>query len=94
MTSTITLGGKKERRRGLVVLEIGAGVRVPTVRQTSEKLIRQAAGRGGMLIRVNPDFPQRNKAPADSFISLKEGALVTLRALDEIIARLSAPQVG
>jgi hypothetical protein len=39
----------------LVVIEIGAGTAIPTVRYTSE---RAAASTGGTLIRINPREPQ------------------------------------
>ena len=47
------------RRCRVVVLEIGAGDNVRTVRQTSETLLRDVVGAGGVptLIRINPDLP-------------------------------------
>ncbi len=56
----------------LVVLEIGAGTAVPTVRRTAESLAR------GRLIRVNPAEPA---VVAGSGVSVPLGALVALRAL-------------
>ena len=42
-------------RPGLVIIEIGAGSAVPTVRMTSERL---ASRTDAMLIRINPREPQ------------------------------------
>jgi NAD-dependent SIR2 family protein deacetylase len=45
------LGSINNRRQKLVVIELGAGTAVPTVRHTSEALVREY---GGHLIRINP----------------------------------------
>jgi len=57
----------------LVVIELGAGIHIPTVRLESE---RRAANR---LIRINP---LAANIPAGQGISFSHGALETLRALD------------
>jgi NAD-dependent SIR2 family protein deacetylase len=59
----------------LVVVECGAGVAVPSVRNTSHKI---AGRRGGTLVRINPREPD----VPDGHISLSLGALAALRALD------------
>ncbi|HEX7652256.1 MAG TPA: Sir2 family NAD-dependent protein deacetylase [Verrucomicrobiae bacterium] len=45
------LGGLKNQRAKLVVVEVGAGNAIPTVRRTSEAIARQLSG---TLIRINP----------------------------------------
>ena len=55
----------------LVVIELGAGLAVPTVRWFGESL-------GVPLIRINPDAPEVSSARA---ISLPLGALAALRLL-------------
>ncbi len=60
--------------QGVVIVEIGAGSFVPTVRATSESLVEQ----GARLIRINPREPQ---VPAGQ-ISLPMGGLAAIEALD------------
>jgi NAD-dependent SIR2 family protein deacetylase len=64
---------RKQVRRGrMVVIEIGAGTAVPTVRVECESA-------GGTLIRINP----REAATCDGTRSLLDGALSTLSRIDE-----------
>lgn len=66
-----------ERLEGrFVVLEIGAGTSVPTVRLTSEHLARNP---GGRLVRINPREPQ---TPGDG-IGIALPGLAALEALDQ-----------
>jgi hypothetical protein len=60
----------------LVVVEMGAGLAVPTVRYEGEQLTREKNAR---LIRINPRDPE---LPGDG-ISLSMGALEALQAIDE-----------
>ena len=62
------------RGRKLIVLELGAGSAVPTVRHTCESA-------GGLLIRMNPREPE---APAGA-ISIAAGALHALTAIDALL---------
>jgi NAD-dependent SIR2 family protein deacetylase len=64
-----------------VIIEIGAGTAVPTVRVNMERIARQ---HGGTLIRVNPREPEVPRG----HISIAGHALETLRALDQ---RLDSP---
>ena len=70
----------------LVILELGAGTAVPTVRRCGETL---AARFGATLLRINPDLPTH---PGDgsasvasvggpSVIALPQSALAALQAL-------------
>lgn len=59
----------------LVVVELGAGTGVPTVRLTSERLVARL---GATLIRVNPREPQVPRGQ----ISLACGAQAALEAVD------------
>jgi NAD-dependent SIR2 family protein deacetylase len=68
------LGGLGPAR--IVVIELGAGQAVATVRRISEQIVRQYRGR---LIRINPREPD---VPA-GHLALPLGALAALRALDE-----------
>jgi NAD-dependent SIR2 family protein deacetylase len=69
------LRGVEGARARLVVLELGAGTAVPTVRLTSESLARRL---GGTLIRVNPREPE---VPAAG-IGLSMGAREAIQAIE------------
>jgi NAD-dependent SIR2 family protein deacetylase len=60
----------------LVVVEMGAGIAVPTVRYQGEQLVRE---RNARLVRINPRDPE----VPEGEISLSMGALEALRAVDE-----------
>jgi NAD-dependent SIR2 family protein deacetylase len=62
----------------LVVVEIGAGTAVPTVRMTSEQLHR----RGAALVRINVREPEGPRGT----IGLAGGAAATLAAIDQALA--------
>lgn len=69
----------RQWRRGierLLVIEIGAGTNIPTVRMTSERL-------AGQLIRINPREPQLGGA---SGISLALGGLEGLQGIERALA--------
>jgi NAD-dependent SIR2 family protein deacetylase len=77
-----------------VVIELGAGKAVPTVRITAEQsagrldAARAGAGRGavnGSLIRINPD-PAAVGVPPGAGISVCQGALAALSAIDARLA--------
>lgn len=63
---------------GTVVVEVGAGTAVPTVRLTSEHLARRT---GGHLIRINPREPQTPSGAT----SVPLGGLAALEALDRLM---------
>lgn len=67
----------------LVVIELGAGTAVPTVRNHSETLI---ARRGARLIRLNSREPQ---GPAGA-LALASGALAGLQAIEQKLQNLPA----
>lgn len=68
----------RRAHRDLVVVELGAGQAVPTVRRYSEL----ASAATGALIRVNPREPQIRH---DRGVSLATGGLATLRELDALL---------
>mmetsp|Transcript_39193 Transcript_39193/g.75291 ORF Transcript_39193/g.75291 Transcript_39193/m.75291 type:complete len:304 (-) Transcript_39193:221-1132(-) len=66
----------------IVIVEVGAGTSVPTVRNTSERLA-QVWGEGACLIRINAREEMiPNASQIDQAISIKGGALSTLEALE------------
>jgi NAD-dependent SIR2 family protein deacetylase len=66
------------RGRAVVVVELGAGRSVPTVRFQCEGAARSL---GATLIRINPREPQ---GPAGT-LGFAEGALAVLRRLDDLL---------
>ena len=71
------LGELAAARARLVVLELGAGTGVPTVRLTSDSIARRL---GGTLVRVNPREPE---APPGA-ISLRAGAREAIERLADL----------
>jgi NAD-dependent SIR2 family protein deacetylase len=60
-----------------VVIEMGAGTSIPTIRFTSERL----GGRGGLVVRINPREPQIGP----EHLSMPVGALEGLTAIDRAL---------
>lgn len=65
--------------RPAVVVEMGAGTAIPTIRNLSERLGRR---RGVTVVRINPREPWID-AP---HLSIPEGSLAALREIDALIA--------
>jgi NAD-dependent SIR2 family protein deacetylase len=70
---------EENRRRRTVVVELGAGTSIPTIRNLSERLGRRA---GVTVVRVNPREPWID-AP---HLSIPDGALPALRGIDAALA--------
>jgi NAD-dependent SIR2 family protein deacetylase len=62
-----------------VVIEIGAGMNVPTVRHFARRVVLQ---HGGSLIRINPREHHIGSLPG---IGIAGGALATLNAIDAVL---------
>ena len=62
-----------------VVIELGAGKAIPTVRHFSERIITEHSGR---LIRINP---REWQVPTPRDIGLQAGALAGLQAISEML---------
>lgn len=62
----------------LVVVELGAGTAVPTVRRHAEL----ASAASGALIRINPREPEIRHGRG---VSIREGSLTALRAIDALL---------
>lgn len=69
------LGQWLDRVRRPVVIELGAGVHIPTVRHFSQHVVH---ARGGRLIRINPTDAD---VPTSRDVGLAMGALAGLRAI-------------
>eukprot|EP00931_Biecheleriopsis_adriatica_P115089 TRINITY_DN90926_c0_g1_i1.p1 TRINITY_DN90926_c0_g1~~TRINITY_DN90926_c0_g1_i1.p1 ORF type:complete len:311 (-),score=51.54 TRINITY_DN90926_c0_g1_i1:22-891(-) len=72
--------GSEEDVGGPVVVELGAGEAVPTVRRTSETLVREL---GGTLVRINP---RDSHMPRGLGISMPCGALEGLELIAAALA--------
>ena len=68
---------KENKNKSLVIVEIGAGLAVPTVRMTCESLFQNWRGEAS-FIRINP----RDTASKDGIEVLETGALEGLRLMD------------
>jgi len=67
----------------MVILEIGAGDRVRTVRKESEKYLTKWRDKDVTLIRINPEFPLSDHPDnAHKIISIMSGALEALKEID------------
>ncbi|MFO7813561.1 MAG: Sir2 family NAD-dependent protein deacetylase [Pelovirga sp.] len=71
---------EQHRNKALVVIEIGAGTAIPTIRNLSERLGRRPDTR---VLRINPREPQIR----DDHFSFGGGAVETLSALNEVLSR-------
>lgn len=69
----------QHRDHPLVVVEMGAGTAIPTIRRTSERL---GGRQGAVVIRINPREPQI----ARPHLSLPCGALAGLTAIDAALS--------
>jgi len=79
----------------VVIIEIGAGTAIPTVRQVAEK---QALLLGATLIRINPEAPQippevASRTGKENF-SFTQDSLALLEALDALIEKKTAAAAG
>ncbi|MDY7579938.1 hypothetical protein RGU70_16620 [Herbaspirillum sp. RTI4] len=68
----------RQAMKNPVVIEIGAGSAIKTVRNFSERIIQQ---QGGYLIRINPD---ECDVPRESDVGLPLGALDALTAIERM----------
>lgn len=78
----------KRAQSRLVIIELGAGKAIPTVRIRAEYVAASAVGAssGGSLIRINPD-PGAAAVPPGAGVALPAGALAALSAIDARLHR-------
>ena len=74
---------RKALLEDFVVIEIGAGLAVPTVRYHSESLVERS--KHGTLIRINPTEPEISLRVKGDHIELPMKGLEALRAIDELL---------
>jgi NAD-dependent SIR2 family protein deacetylase len=68
-----------DRVRRPVVIEIGAGLNIPTVRHFSHRVARR---KNAALVRINPREPHVEQGHG---VGIAGGALATLRAIDSLL---------
>jgi len=68
------------RKKNVVVIECGAGVEIPSIRECSEEVIEEV---GGKLVRINPAHPQ---VPTGQ-VGLELGALEALEGIQQVLKR-------
>ena len=66
------------------MIEIGAGLNIPTVRHFAHRVVLR---HGGSLIRINPREADPGSMPG---IGIPAGALETLTAIDALLGRKQA----
>lgn len=71
-----------ESQARIVVVEIGAGTAIPSVRHFSHRIIHEC---GGRIIRINPG---ESKVPSSMDIGLATGSLEALRGIDAFMGAL------
>mmetsp|Transcript_63100 Transcript_63100/g.131162 ORF Transcript_63100/g.131162 Transcript_63100/m.131162 type:complete len:333 (+) Transcript_63100:111-1109(+) len=76
----------------LVVLEVGCGLRVPSLRKKGEEILRDF-GQQASLIRINPEY-ELNPLVCPPTVSIKASGLETLQKLDHIIMELDSASAG
>ncbi|MDE2371930.1 MAG: NAD-dependent deacetylase [Burkholderiales bacterium] len=67
----------------LVVVELGAGTAIPSVRHFSHEALIE---RGAVLVRINPREPLVPLVPRSRDVSIAAPALATLRAIDAALS--------
>ena len=76
----------------LVMLEVGCGMTVPTVRMEMECVLRDLTEEGAdasvTLIRINPEFPQ-NPGWEGQTVSIRAKAEEALRGIDDALRQMS-----
>jgi len=73
----------------VAVIEIGAGVAIPTVRRTSERIVRAIGLEHASLLRINPEHPEIPDmgvhATSTRLLSVTSDSLTILRRLDTML---------
>ena len=77
-----------DRSKRLVVIEIGAGTAVPSVRDAGESLLRRAGSRQCTLVRINPT-PMLGDNTTDGVLSIKWGAEAAIAHINECVRKLA-----
>jgi len=73
----------------LVIVEIGCGLRVPSIRKRCEELFAACAVGQAELVRINPEFAQQGIVAAPT-VSLVAPALTALRQIQAEVDKLQA----
>ena len=81
----------QDPRRRLVILEVGCGMRIPSIRKRCEELHVSCPSSQSTFIRVNPEFP-RSGLVCEPTICIKETGLCALLAIEAAAQELRAAE--
>eukprot|EP01112_Ceratiomyxa_fruticulosa_P015774 TRINITY_DN4689_c0_g1_i2.p1 TRINITY_DN4689_c0_g1~~TRINITY_DN4689_c0_g1_i2.p1 ORF type:complete len:412 (-),score=64.27 TRINITY_DN4689_c0_g1_i2:127-1362(-) len=70
----------------LVIIEIGCGLRVPSIRKRCEELLVSCPSSQATFVRINPDYPD-NKILASPNICIKDTALNAINAINKHLSK-------
>src|SRR5690348_6778656 len=81
---------KENKNKKMVVLEIGCGQTVPTVRMQAESFLKSVPNDQCTLIRINPEDPPLTtiRTIADNVISIDSRGVTVLQTIDRYIREL------
>ncbi len=68
----------------LAIIEMGAGMAIPSVRHLGERLVR-TRGKHTKLLRINPSESQAPNGKCNHYYGVNMGALEALQQLDGIL---------
>jgi len=100
MESAMEISHKEEHAMKLVILEIGCGIRVPSVRIECQDVLHDTAARchrgddrpssSCSLIRINPDHETIELVPSNATgVSIRGKGLETLQAIQECMKSIN-----
>ena len=74
----------------LVILEVGCGMRVPTIRKRGEELLASCPQAQASLLRINPEFDD-HPIVASPTLSIRSTAEAALAGIDEAMSAFAFP---
>jgi hypothetical protein len=79
---------KENKHAKIVLVEIGCGIRVPSVRYQSESWLEMATN--ATLVRINPDFPLSGESWKFKTIPIMNGGLASIKKIDEFLTQMES----
>jgi len=84
-TTTILKLLKENPKLKLAIIEIGCGIRIPSIRKRCEEMLSACPKGQCELIRINPDYPD-NKIIQSPTIMIKDTCLKSLKEMDSLMS--------
>jgi len=82
----------QQKELKVVILEVGAGINVPTIRSVSENILEMLPEGQCHLIRINLDFPHTGSEKVSRFsVPIMEKGLFALKRINEILLEKEKP---